>query len=186
MVRDLSVDTAKEFRRAISIADRALDLEPNNTLAMAVKGHALCHLSSDVDESRRLLLEATQSNPNHPIAWLYAGFCSAMWGKPSDALLESGWAMHFSSLYPQFFYFQMLNASDFWAAKRHDQAIEMCRSSLRSNRYHLPTLRAMLVAQFELGKLKDARQTFVQLRTHQPNLTVASYLKYGQDSDLRQ
>ena len=186
VVQGLSADPAKEFRRAISIADRALDLEPNSTLAMAIKGHALCHLGSDVDGSRRLLLKATQSNPNDPIAWLYAGFCSAMWGKPSDALLESERAMHLSPLDPQFFYFQMLNANSFLAAKRHDQAIEMCRSSLRSNRYHLPTLRAMLVAQFESGKLEDARQTFAQLRTHQPNLTVAGYLKYGQDSDLRQ
>ena len=186
VVQGLSADPAKEFRRAISIADRALDLDPNSTLAMAIKGHALCHLGSDVDGSRRLLLEATQSNPNDPIAWLYAGFCSAMWGKPSDALLESERAMHLSPLDPQFFYFQVLNANSFLAAKRHDQAIEMCRSSLRSNRYHLPTLRAMLVAQFESGKLEDARQTFAQLRTHQPNLTVASYLKYGQDSDLRQ
>jgi len=186
VVQGLSADPANEFRRAISIADRALDLEPNSTLAMAIKGHALCHLGNDVDGSRRLLLDATQSNHNDPIAWLYAGFCSAMWGKPSDALLESERAMHLSPLDPQFFYFQMLNANSFLAAKRHDQAIEMCRSSLRSNRYHLPTLRAMLVAQFESGNLEDARQTFAQLRTHQPNLTVASYLKYGQVSDLHQ
>ena len=186
VVQGLSADPAKELRHAISIANRALDLEPTSTLAMAIKGHALCHLGSDVDEARRLLREATQSNPTDPVAWLYAGFCSAMWGKPNDELLASERAMHLSPLDPQFFYFQMLNANSFLAAHRHDQAIEMCRSSQRSNRYHLPTLGAMLVAQFESGKLEDARQTFAELRTHQPLLTVASYLKYGQDSDLRQ
>lgn len=185
VVQGLSTDPANEFHRAISLADRALDLEPSSTLAMSIKGHALCHLGNDVDGSRRLLLEATQINPNDSIAWLYAGFCSAMWGKPSDALVQSEQAMHLSPLDPQFFYFQMLNANSLLAAQQHDQAIAMCRSSLRSNRYYLPTLRAMMVAQFESGEWEGARETFVQLRTRQPNFTVASYLKYGQESGLR-
>src|SRR6218665_969670 len=60
VVQGLSGEPARDFQRAIDTADRALDLEPNSSLAMAIKGHALCHLGEDVDASHRLLQEATQ------------------------------------------------------------------------------------------------------------------------------
>ncbi|MDP3205531.1 MAG: hypothetical protein Q8M80_15845, partial [Hydrogenophaga sp.] len=82
VVQGLSSEPARDFRRAIDTADRALDLEPASSLAMAIKGHALCHLGEDVDASHRLLQEATQSNPNDPMAWLYNSVWSTMWGTP--------------------------------------------------------------------------------------------------------
>jgi len=63
VMQGITADPAREFQRAIDMADRALDLEPSSSLAMAIKGHALCHLGEDVDTSHSLLQEATQSNP---------------------------------------------------------------------------------------------------------------------------
>jgi adenylate cyclase len=186
VVQGLSSDPANEFRRAISIADRALDLEPNSALAMAIKGHALCHLGSDVDGAHRLLKEATQSNPNDPMAWLYSSVWSTMWGTAQDSMVEAENALQLSPLDPQKYYFEMMLANSCLALGQLNQAIALCRSSLQKNRYHLPTLRAMLIAQYEDGQVEAAGNTFSLMMTLQPDLTLDKYLAAGKESQLRQ
>jgi tetratricopeptide (TPR) repeat protein len=186
VVQGLSTDPANDFRRAISIADRALDLEPNSTLAMAIKGHALCHLGSDVDASHRLLQEATQSNPNDPMAWLYSSVWSTMWGQPEESMVEAERALHLSPLDPQKYYFEMMLANSCLALGRLDESISLCQSSLQKNRYHVPTIRALVIAQYEKGQDQEARDSFALLLKLQPGLTLERYLAAGRDSPLRQ
>jgi TolB-like protein/class 3 adenylate cyclase len=186
VVQGLSGEPARDFQRAIDTADRALDLEPNSSLAMAIKGHALCHLGEDVDASHRLLQEATQSNPNDPMAWLYNSVWSTMWGTPEDSMMEAENALHLSPLDPQKYYFEMMLANSYLAMGRLDEAVALCRSSLAKNRYHLPTLRAMLISQYELGQVNEARETFALILTLQPDLTLSKYTAAGSHSRLRQ
>jgi tetratricopeptide (TPR) repeat protein len=185
VVQGLAADPAREFQRAIDMADRALDLEPSSSLAMAIKGHALCHLGEDVDASHRLLQEATQSNPNDPMAWLYNSVWSTMWGTPTDSMIEAENALHLSPLDPQKYYFEMMLATSCAAMEMWERAIELSRSSLLKNRYHLPTIRTLLIAQYESGAMDDAARTFEILRSLQPDLTVSRYLSSGSQSPLR-
>ena len=186
VVQGLSQDPANDFRRAVSIADRALDMEPTSSLALSIKGHALCHLGNDIDASQRLLFEATQSNPNDPMAWLYAGFWSTMWGAPSEAVAESERALNLSPLDPHQFYLQMLAANSYLVNDQLKQTILMCQNSLRTNRYHLSTLRTLMTAQYEIGDQLAAKNTLATLTTLQPDLTVSKFLAYGSTSKLRQ
>lgn len=186
VVQGLSPDPANDFRRAISIADRALDLEPNSTLAMSIKGHALCHLGTDVDASHRLLLEATQSNPNDPMAWLYNSVWSTMWGDPEDSMKQAEQALHLSPLDPQKYYFEMMLANSCLAMGRLEESIKLCQSSLQKNRYHVPTIRALVIAQYEQGLVAEARESFAVLLKLQPDLSLQKYLAAGRNSPLRQ
>lgn len=186
VVQGISTDPANEFRRAISIADRALDLEPNSTLAMAIKGHALCHLGSDVDGAHRLLQEATQSNPNDPMAWLYRCVWSSMWGSPENSVVEAENALRLSPLDPQHYYFEMMLANSCLSAGHYLRAVELCESSLKKNRYHFPTIRALVFGQYEAGLIEDAKATFKLLMQLQPGLTVGKYLAAGGQSKTRQ
>lgn len=186
VVQGLSADPASDFRRAISVADKALDLEPASSLAMAIKGHALCHLGADVEGSRRLLQEATLSNPNDPMAWLYNCVWSQMWGLPSNSIDEAESALHLSPLDPQRYYFEMMLATSCAAMGQWERTVELCRASLQKNRYHLPTIRTLLIAQHELGLVSEAKETFSLLIQLQPHLTVQQYLAAGGESPLRQ
>ena len=44
----------------------------------------------------------------------------------------------------------------------------------------------MLIAQFELGLLNEARETFALIMTLQPDFTLTKYLAAGSHSKLRQ
>lgn len=185
VVQGLSGEPARDFQRAIDTADRALDLEPSSSLAMAIKGHALCHLGEDVDASHRLLQEATQSNPNDPMAWLYNSVWSTMWGTPEDSMSEAENALHLSPLDPQKYYFEMMLATSCAALEQWERAIALCKASLMKNRYHLPTIRCLIVAQLESGGADAARESFQLMRTLQPDLTISKYMASGGQSPLR-
>ena len=185
VVQGLAPEPAQTFRAAIAVADRALDLEPHSSLAMAIKGHALCHLGNDVEASRRLLIESTQSNPNDPMAWLYRSVWSTMWGEAKDSVGEAETAVRLSPLDPQKYYFEMMLATCYAASMQWQRAIELSRASLRKNKYHLPTLRCLTASLYENGELEEAREHMSVIRSLEPNLTIERYLASGRESPLR-
>jgi TolB-like protein len=186
VVQGMALDPQDSFQRAIDIADRALDMVPDSAMALAVKGHAMCHLGKDVDGSNHLLLEATHANPNDPMAWLYRSVWSTMWGTPQESVTQAENALRLSPLDPQKYYFEMMLASCHLSTSDLNQAIHYSRSSLNKNRYHLPNLRILLTAQFESGQTAEAKETFALLRSQQPDLTLSQYLSSGSLSPLRQ
>lgn len=186
IIQGRSADATGEFRQAIDIADRALDLEPHSSLALAIKGHVQCHLGTQLDESRQLLLQATDANPNDHNAWLYAGFWSTMWGDPADAVRESERALELSPLDPQRFFIEMLVAHSYFAAHKLDKAIALCGQSLKRNRYYLATLRVLMASLYEAGQEQQAQEVFRSLTQLQPDMTVEKFLAYGNDCVARQ
>jgi TolB-like protein/class 3 adenylate cyclase len=186
VIQGRSPDAPTEFRQAIQLADRALDLEPTSSLALAIKGHVQCHLGTQLDESRQLLLQATDVNPNDHTAWMYAGFWSTMWGNPADAVRESEKALELSPLDPQRFFIEMLVAHSYFSAHELDRAIEMCKQSLKRNRYYLATLRVLMASHHESGQSQEARAVFDMLEQLQPGMTVKKFLSYGADCSPRQ
>ena len=186
VVQGLSSEPAKDFQRAIDTADRALDLEPNSSLALAIKGHAMCHLGAEVEASQHLLTEATQSNPNDPMAWLYSSVWSQMWGTPEASVREAEQALQLSPLDPLKYYFETMLANSYLALGQLDDTIRTCRSSLLKNRFHLSTVRCLLTAQAEAGLLPEARETVALLKQLQPDLTISRYLTSGGSSPYRQ
>ncbi|MBT9552050.1 MAG: hypothetical protein IV088_14445 [Hydrogenophaga sp.] len=186
VVQGIAPNPQESFQRAIDISDRALDMAPDSALALSVKGHAMCHLGKDVEESNRLLNEATHSNPNDPMARLYSSVWSQLWGRPADSLQAAQDALALSPLDPQRYYFEMMLANSHLAMGNYAAAIELCKSSLSKNRYHAPTVRVLVFSQYEAGLRDDARRTLELLCQLQPDLTVNRYLASGNQSQTRQ
>jgi adenylate cyclase len=186
VVQGMAADPHQSFQRAIDISDRALDMAPDSALALSVKGHAMCHLGKDIQGSQHLLLEATHGNPNDPMAWLYSSVWSAMWGSPDQSVIEAEKALQLSPLDPQKYYFEMMLGNCYFAQGKMEDAVAMCEASLRKNRFHVPTIRALLVSQYELGRESDARATLELLRAMQPELTVSRYLASAGVTQARQ
>ena len=179
VVRGISGDTKRDTKLALDEAHRAQDLEPSNAYAAAIHGHALCHLSEDPESSLLHLDKAIELNPSESIAWLYKSVWSSMWGSELDAVVEAEKAKALSPLDPMGYYYDMVLTGAYAFAGQHDKAILAGVASLRKNRHHAPTLRALLIAQFESGREADARQTLHLLLQETPDLTVSGYLSMG-------
>jgi adenylate cyclase len=185
VVQGMAADPHESFQRAIDISDRALDMAPDSALALSVKGHAMCHLGKDIQGSHQLLLEATHSNPNDPMGWLYSSVWSTMWGSPEQSVVEAENALQLSPLDPQKYYFEMMLAHCYLVQNKPELAMELCHVSLKKNRFHLPTLRTLVTASFEAGKTEECRSAFDVLIALQPDLTLERYLAAGGRSPLR-
>jgi predicted Zn-dependent protease len=109
-----------------------------------------------------------------------------MWGQAGDSLSEAQNALQLSPLDPQRYYFEMMLAHSYLAAENFDRCIEMCKSSLRRNQSHAPTLRALTIARFESGLIAEASESLAQLMALQPGFTVAGYLGAGPTSRTKQ
>lgn len=179
IVRGMSDSPEKDSRRAIEHTERALDVEPNSALALAIQGHALCQLSGDASGSLQKIEEAIKLNPNESLAWLYKSVWSAMWGTAAAGVDEAKVASELSPLDPLQYYFEMILAAAHLINCDYDSSIEAARRSLRLNRHHQPTIRVLLNAQAESGRLEDAKQTLAWLLQENPGLTVSSYLGMG-------
>lgn len=184
-VQGASQDPAGSHMRAVECADRALNAEEGNGLALAVKGHALCHLGRSLAESLATLDAAVAANPNEASAWLYRSVWQHMWGTPEAALNDARVAIELSPLDPQRAHFDLILGNAYLAAGDLAHAIETLNASVKRNQCHLPALRALLTAQHEAGLELSARETLSRVMQLTPNLTVAGFLATGSSSPFR-
>jgi len=187
VVKCRSACVRQDVQCAWDQTQRALHAEPSNAMALAVQGYIQCLLLGQPDEARRSLNGAIQANPSEPMAWLFKSLHSAAWDSGSWAVTEAGFAQSLSPIDPLQYFFDLLTANALLADGQLDNAIAYGRRSLRAHKAHVPTLRLLLTAQAELGRLDEARETLDQLRAKVPELTVSSYLAIGSaDSPMRQ
>lgn len=186
MVQGAAADPQQAVARAIEAADRALDADSDSALALAVKGHALCHQGLDIDEALVCLEAATRSNPSEASAWLYRSVWHHMWGQPAAALEDARLALSLSPLDPQRAQFDMVLGIAHLVARDLPGAIEAFRQSVARNRCHLPALRGLMTAQFESGLHEEALASLRQVTALAPHLTVSRFLSTGAHSPIRQ
>jgi adenylate cyclase len=86
-------------------------------------------------------------------------------------------AISLSPLDPHRYYYDTLAATAYLAARNYELAIKYARRSLKANRRHTSTLRAMAIAQWQLGNELDARDTVAELMRLEPGLTISGYLR---------
>jgi adenylate cyclase len=187
VVSGFSENPARDARLAIEQTNRALDAEPSSALALAIQGHALCQTSGDVHLALDTIDRAIQLDPNEPLCWLYRSVWSSMWGTPVDSVREAENAAGLSPLDPFKYYFEMILASSYSTNRDYEQAIAAANRSLKNNRYHLPTLRVLLGAQGESGRLDEAKVTLQEILRIVPDLSIQNYLAMGSsESPVRQ
>ncbi|HSV51027.1 MAG TPA: adenylate/guanylate cyclase domain-containing protein [Burkholderiaceae bacterium] len=179
IMRGLSDSPARDTRLALEQTERALDIEPDHALTLAVQGHAYCQLSGEFDKAHDCLDRAVAANPNEPMAWLFKSVLSTMWGSSAKSVDEAEHSCALSPLDPLKYYFDLFLAAALLADHDHAKAMFYAKRSLRGNRTHAPTLRMLLTAQVESGLMDDAHVTLKQLFQETPMLTVSNYLAFG-------
>jgi adenylate cyclase len=177
--RGISREPASEAARAIEQTRRALDADPGSAFALTMEAFVACHLQGDLDLADRRLDDALALNPNEALAWLVRCVAQGFRGNGEAAWAAAQRALALSPLDPQRHYFDALAASAAVAAHRLDDAVRLAQRSLRGNRNHLPTLRALAVAQAERGDLDAARLTALRVLELEPRFTLRDYLARG-------
>lgn len=175
--RGYSTDSSREANLALDATKRALDLDPDCSLALTVDGFVRTNLLKRFDEAEASYRHALRVNPNESLAHLLLGTLHAFKGDGAEAVRETDQALRLSPIDPMRYFYESLAATAYHSAGRYERAIELARSSVRANRFHQSTWRAMAIAQVLSGQMDEARETVQELRKLDPKLTVETYLE---------
>lgn len=169
-------DVAAEQQLALDCAKKANDMDPTCSIAIAMDGWVHTHLLKRFDIAAERFEQAVEVNPSDAMAWLLKGTMHAFKGEGKAAIVGAQRALRLSPLDPRRSYYDCLAATAFLSANEYGHAIELARRSLRVNRLHSSTLRALTIAQVLSGHVEDARRTVPELLRVEPRLTVKNYL----------
>jgi len=165
-----------QARQALECTRRALENDPGSSLALTVQGFVLTNLMKDLAGAASSYQAALQINPNESLAWLLTGTLNAFMGNGADALDASERALRLSPLDPLRYFYDSLAASAAITAGKYDRAIELAKRSLKANRTHTSTYRALAIAQSLSEQMDDARDTVSKLLQLEPSFTVTQFL----------
>ena len=178
-----SGEPAADARLALECTQRALDSDPHCSLALVIDGMVHTNLLKQLDTAQQSYELALRANPNDSLGWLLQGTLHAFKGEGKQAMSATKRALALSPLDPMRYFYDSLSATAALSARRYDQAVDRAMRSLRANRTHASTLRALAIAQWELGRHDEARKTVAELMKVEPNLTIRNYLERSPSSD---
>lgn len=171
-----SQDPQDHARKVMASTRRALDNDPDSSLALTVQGFVLTNLVKDLDGAATSYETTLNINPNESLPWLLTGTLNAFKGNGKDALEASERALLLSPLDPLRYFYDSLAATAAVTAGKYDRAIELAKRSLKANRTHTSTYRALAIAQSLSGRMDDARDTVQGLLQLEPSFTVTQFL----------
>jgi adenylate cyclase len=178
-----SGDAAEEARHALTCTQRALQLDPACTLALVVDGLVHMALLKRLEVAEARYERALEINPNESLGWLWKGTLHAFRGEGGLAMAGARRALRLSPLDPLRHYYDSLASTAALSAHRYEEAVTLAQRSLRVNRTHASTLRALAIAQWQLGRGGDAQRTVQELLRLEPGLTTRAYLERSPGSD---
>jgi adenylate cyclase len=173
-----------DARQALGHVERALNSDPTNALAWAIKGLICSYISRDMRSARHAYDSALAANQNESLAWLYLATLNAWQDDGDEAVAAAGMAQRLSPLDPLKYYYDSLSATAFLVAGSYDMSIDLALQSLRQNRSHASTHRTLAIAQVLANRLNDARSTAEELLRIDPGFTVGAFSQRypGRDS----
>lgn len=172
-----SQDIKREASLAHDQTKAALDNDAHCSLALAVNGFVHCLLLKDFEVAKQSYDLALEVNPNESLAWLFMGTMYAFKGEGESAMRAADRALKLSPLDPVRYFFESLAAAAAISAGEYERGLALAQRSLRLNRTFASTLRAIVIAQVQLGRLDEARETAQTLLRVEPTLTASGYLQ---------
>lgn len=170
-----SDDPTVDARLALDCGRRALNADPQCSLALVMAGFVHTNLLKQLDVAQEQYDLALRVNPNDGMAWLLKGTLHAFKGEGKLATDHAQRALKLSPLDPHRYFYDSLAATAALSAGQYKRAIELANRSLRANRTHTSTFRALAISQWQLGLHDDARKTVSELLRLEPTLTVTRY-----------
>jgi class 3 adenylate cyclase/TolB-like protein len=168
-------DWSADTQLALDCGRRALSADPRCSLALVVMGFAHTNLLKQFDVAQEQYDLALRVNPNDGMAWLLKGTLLAFKDAGKSAVEHTEHALKLSPLDPHRYFYDSLAATAALSAGQYKRAIDLANRSLRANRTHTSTFRALAIAQWQLGLQQEARKTVTELMKLEPGLTVAKY-----------
>jgi adenylate cyclase len=169
-----STDPA-ESEQALLLATRAIELDPNNALALATYAHLKSRLFRDFDAALMYFDRALAASPNSSVAWSLSALTLAYVGQAERAVRHAEQALRLSPLDNAIsFYYTNLGYAQY-AANELEQAIKWSRMAAGENPMFTANLRLLAAALAGLGRLGEASRIVAAIIEQEPDFSLSRY-----------
>ena len=183
-----TADRAGSIRLARQHLDRALDVEPDHGLALAIEGHLHAFEDREPQVAEQRLADATRVAPNEPLVWLFLANVRATIGNPADGLVALKRAQELAPFDPMGYLATLIASVVHMSAGNVDEALRFAQLSVDQNGNHLSSLIQLLFAQADVHRMEEARATARRYLELRPGASVQRFIDhhFAIDSPLAQ
>ena len=182
------VDPAKEIAEAEGLGRRAVELGPDDAVALSGGGYALVFVAHDLDDGPDFIERALALNPNLAWALFSSGWTKAFLGDPEGAIAQLTHAIQLSPLDPHGFRAKGGIAFAHFLAGRYGEAITWAEAALRQRPSYLASIRELAAANALAGRFPEAQKAMARLRQLDPARrisTVKDWIPLRRTDDLK-
>jgi adenylate cyclase len=168
-------DPPEETARAVSLAARAIRLDPGNALALATHGHLLSYLRKEYDTALSYFDRALEHCPNSAFAYLMSSPTLTYVGRGDEALARAEKALRISPTDPsRYLYYNRLALAQFGRGDL-EAAVHWAHMCRAENAGYTSNLRLLIAALAALGRREEARDIAAELMALEPGFRMGNF-----------
>lgn len=167
-------DRPREIAEGIRLAQRAVELGKDDAIALTRSGHALGHLSGDLQAGIAMIDRALVLNPNLAAAWFLGAFLRICRGDTEEAIEYLAHAIRLSPLDPELYRMHAGMGLAHLFAESYDIASSWAEKALRAFPGFLVAIAVLAASHALAGRTADAQRLMVQLRQVNPALRLST------------
>jgi adenylate cyclase len=178
--QEWSTNTATDGSEAERLAKIAIELDPNNALALATHAHILCKLKRDQIASRLVHDQALAAGPNLALAWTLSSINHGCLENDRLAIDHALMGVKLSPL-DNFTHFSLSVVSQaYFVAGNFPEAVSYGSLAYGRNRRFSGNLRIYAAALAEVGDLDEARRVVEDHKRVLPNFKLDTWSEQTQ------
>lgn len=165
--------TPSETAEVTRLAQRAVELDKDDAVALAASGFALAVVVRDLEGGAALMDRALGLNSNLAEAWSFGGWAKNWLGEPEAAIERFARAMRLSPLDPSLRTPSGTSHAHFFLG-RYDEAASWAARALKDNPDYQPGLRIAAASNAMAGRPEQAQKAVARLQLLNPTLRVST------------
>lgn len=174
-----SPDPALDMNEADRFARRAVECEPLNPMALAIKGHVAAYLRQDFATASYALEAALRIDENLSLAWLWSAAAHAYTGRSAQAVQEIERAMRLSPHDRLMYAFTSIASLAYLGVQRTDRALSYARRSVGDNPNYTTGLKLLIASAVEADHVPEAEAAAHRLLELEPSFSVDRFRRFS-------
>ena len=164
-------DAAKGLRHAT----KALELDQQNSLALATYGHMKSFLFHDYDDALTYLDRARSVGPSYALAWILSSGTLCYVGRTKEAVQCAKRGLRLSPYDRSLFYSYFFLGIAYYGSGEYESAARWCRMSYSENPHYTANLRILTASLIGCREVDDAREIVQLLMRMEPDFSIERY-----------
>jgi adenylate cyclase len=157
-------DPGASRRKGIDLSRRALQVAGDDPAVLSRAGYTLAYFGEEIDAAIALVERSLELNPNAALSWQRSGWLRLWAGDPDLAIEHFETSLRLNPREQRANPFMGIGVAHFFA-RRFEKARTTLLQSLQEKPNWVPSYRFLASCYAHMGRLDEAREVVVQLRT---------------------